>query len=429
MKILLVNPPNSGRSIPEERYGIDSLKQIFRSEPLALEVLAATVPKHEVALVDLKAAPDQFDETLHRFQPDLVGFTAMTCEANRVIELARQVREQSAATIVVGGIHASNAPEDFNRPEFDYVAIGLGHESFPELIQALEQQSTTAVAGIAAVMPGKALQWKPRQPSDRYSLQRSPRYDLTAVYRDAYFLPKLNVQLGCVVTAYGCPYQCHFCSIAGQNSGRYLNLDTDQIIRDLQQLEDIPFIRLVDANSFGNPRRAQQLADQIAAAGLRKQFLADARADSVVRHPGLFEQWRNIGLRSLVIGFEEISDRRLNRMNKQGNAAVNEQALNILRDMGITVVGDFIVDTDYEDQDFDQLERYIVDHPINLPMLTIMTPLPGTPLYAQMRGAITEHNLDYYTLTNAVVKTAMPEQQFYTRYADLLRTCHAQARI
>ncbi|MBD1400076.1 hypothetical protein [Pelovirga terrestris] len=40
MRILLINPPNCGRSIPEERYGITSIKKIFRSEPLALEALA-----------------------------------------------------------------------------------------------------------------------------------------------------------------------------------------------------------------------------------------------------------------------------------------------------------------------------------------------------------------------------------------------------
>ena len=39
MKILLVNPPNCGRSIPEEEYGIDSLKMFLRGEPLSLEVL------------------------------------------------------------------------------------------------------------------------------------------------------------------------------------------------------------------------------------------------------------------------------------------------------------------------------------------------------------------------------------------------------
>ena len=37
MKILLLNPPNCGRSIPEERYGITSIKQIFRGEPLGLD--------------------------------------------------------------------------------------------------------------------------------------------------------------------------------------------------------------------------------------------------------------------------------------------------------------------------------------------------------------------------------------------------------
>jgi len=38
MKILLINPPNCGKSIPEERYGIDSIRQIFRGEPLALQL-------------------------------------------------------------------------------------------------------------------------------------------------------------------------------------------------------------------------------------------------------------------------------------------------------------------------------------------------------------------------------------------------------
>jgi len=50
MRILLVNPPNCGKSIPEERYGIDSLKQIFRGEPLALETLAGNLPEVSASL-------------------------------------------------------------------------------------------------------------------------------------------------------------------------------------------------------------------------------------------------------------------------------------------------------------------------------------------------------------------------------------------
>ena len=33
---MLINPPNCGRSIPEEEYGITSLKQIFKGEPFNL---------------------------------------------------------------------------------------------------------------------------------------------------------------------------------------------------------------------------------------------------------------------------------------------------------------------------------------------------------------------------------------------------------
>ena len=52
LRILLVNPPNSGRSIPEERYGIESIKEIFRGEPLALEVLAGALPGRDVRILD-----------------------------------------------------------------------------------------------------------------------------------------------------------------------------------------------------------------------------------------------------------------------------------------------------------------------------------------------------------------------------------------
>ena len=89
MNILLVNPPNSGRSIPEERYGIDSIKQILRGEPLALEVLAGNLDGHAVGIVDLKAEPEGLWPAVERLRPELIAFTAMTCEAQAVRRLAR----------------------------------------------------------------------------------------------------------------------------------------------------------------------------------------------------------------------------------------------------------------------------------------------------------------------------------------------------
>lgn len=433
MNILLVNPPNSGRSIPEERYGLDSLKQIFRGEPLGLEVLASYLDDHQLIILDLKAEPDSFAATLTQFKPDIIAFTAMTCEANAVIALARQAKEHADIITIVGGIHASNDPEFFNQRMIDYVIIGLGQQSLPELVRTLDSSQKNVprqIAGVAKTSPNQPLRWTARTfNSEDYAQQKQPRYDLTAQYRDSYYLPNLKVHMGYVVTAYGCPYRCSFCSIAGQAGGKYLCQTNDSIVRDLKCLDDVPFVRLVDANTFGSIGHARQLCRSIEEAGIQKQFLIDVRADTVVRYPELLQEWKRIGLRSVVIGFEEISDKRLTAMNKEGSTAINTEALRILNQLEITVVGDFIVDPDYDEDDFDQLEQYITSHHIDLPMLTILTPLPGTVLYTEMREQISEHNLDYYTLTNAVTSTRLDEKRFYSRYSDLMRSCHNKAKI
>jgi hypothetical protein len=46
-----------------------------------------------------------------------------------------------------------------------------------------------------------------------------------------------------------------------------------------------------------------------------------------------------------------------------------------------------------------------------------------------MRRDIIIEDLDYYTLTNAVVPTRLDEKLFYQNYATLLREGHAGAKL
>jgi radical SAM superfamily enzyme YgiQ (UPF0313 family) len=151
--------------------------------------------------------------------------------------------------------------------------------------------------------------------------------------------------------------------------------------------------------------------------------VADVRSDTVVGNPGLFELWRKAGLAVAVIGFEEISDRRLSLLNKRNTVKTNIEATRILKNLGIRIVGDFIVSPDYADTDFERLETFIQHSNIDLPIPAVLTPIPGTPLYEQMCSHIIIDNLDYYTFTNAVVATQMAEEHFYRRYAGLLERC------
>lgn len=431
MKILLINPPNCGRSIPEERYGIDSLRRIFRGEPLALEVLAGNLAGHEVRILDLKAEPDGMPHSLDSFRPELAAFTAVTCEANTVLRLAGEVKESCGALVAVGGIHASSDPSFFNQPAIDYIVTGLGKGSFAELAAAIESGNPTgAIPGVAATRPGSPLIFAPRHfgPLDLVE-QAPPRYDMVAANRDSYTLSAVSARLGMVVSAFGCPYSCSFCCISSQTAGRYLTHSIDTVIRDIRLLGDIPVIRLVDANTFGNISHARLLAEAIIAAGIRKHFIADVRSDTVVRYPELMQQWKEAGLRSVVIGFEEIADGDLTFFNKENSVAVNDEAITILHGLGITIVGDFIISPDYDDARFDALEKYVTSRAIELPILTVLTPLPGTPLYAELKGDITIRDLDYYTLTNAVVPTRLGEKRFYEQYARLLTSFHAGAKL
>jgi hopanoid C-3 methylase len=431
MKILLVNPPNCGRSIPEEEYGIDSFKEMLRAEPLSLEALAGNLEDHQVRIIDLKAVPDGYGDMLDDFAPDIVGITGVTCEANTVVKLATRAKQTGGPLVVVGGIHASSDPDFFNRDEIDYIVVGLGKASFRELVEVLALgHRDVPIPGVAATRPGKPLSLTARVCSRQDLVEeKAPRYDLVDDYRSHYMLKGFGFSLGLVSTAFGCPHRCSFCCIGNTTGGRYLVCDPDAIIRDMSLINGTSVIRLVDANTFGDIKLAWALCRKIQEADIKKQYIADVRSDTVVRNPDLFREWSKTGLRSVIIGFEEIDDGQLKAINKSNTTAVNTEAISILHDMGITIVGDFIVSPDYDESRFQALRDYIETHAVDLPMPSILTPLPGTDLYKAMEKKIVIHDLDYYTLTNAVIPTRMEEKAFYQHFADLVKRSHQGARI
>jgi radical SAM superfamily enzyme YgiQ (UPF0313 family) len=429
MRVLLVNAPNSGRYTAQEKYGLPPTTQIFRGEPLALEVLAASLDGHEVEILDLKAQPEPLVPVLDRLRPDVVGFTAMTCEVNAVRKLCAETRAWNpAVTTVVGGIHASADPEAFNRPDVDYVAVGLGHESLPELVTRLEiGERRPDIGGIGRRVADGPIRVRRRGPPA--NPDPSPRHDLVARYADRYVIPSLKTAMAYVVTAYGCPYDCSFCCVGRLTDGRYLPRPVEDVLSDVQALGAAPLVRFVDANTFGDVRGAEKLRKALESAGFHRHLVLDVRVDTVVSHAALLREWKRIGLRAAVVGFEEIDDRRLAEWEKRTRADQAEQAIEILKSLGVSIIGDFIVSPDYGPADFDRLEAFILRNRIDLPVVAVLTPLPGTRLHASMKDQIVVHDLDYYTLGNAVTRTALPEKEFYERLTALQLRVTAKAAI
>jgi radical SAM superfamily enzyme YgiQ (UPF0313 family) len=422
MKILLINPPNCGKSIPEERYGITSIKMIFCGEPLALETIAGNLDGHEVSIADLKMDPLALADGNLDFVPDLVGITGVTCEANTVLALARDIKARFQAPVVVGGHHASCDPHFFRQPCVDFIIVGLGKLSFRELVDALEEGRPVRVPGIYCNNGSSQGTFEPRHYTDDDLVDhKAPRYDLVARHRDRYIMGGAGGRVGFVATAIGCPHGCAFCSIANLTGGRYLVHTRQAVLRDMALLGDVPVIRLVDANTFGDVQAAEDLARDIMAAGVQKRLVVDVRADTVARCPDLFRLWRQAGLSAVVIGFEEIDDEKLKLFNKKSSQRIHLEAIEILKSLEIRIVGDFIVSPEYDHGDFQRLMDFVEASGIDVPIPAVLTPLPGTPLYQRMKPRITVHDLDYYTFTNAVVPTRMEEHEFYKCYAGMLK--------
>ncbi len=427
MKILLINPPNSGRSIPEEQFGITSIKTIFKGEPLALEVLAGNLFDHDVKILDLKVDPaSALLETLQSFMPDIVGITSVTCEADTLIDIARQVKNcpvSNKIPVVAGGHHASCDPEYFNVDAIDYIVCGVGKKSFRELIECLESNQAVTFPGVVKTTPGRPLNFIPR----KYSFEdlvddRPPRYDLVETYRDTYVMGGIG-KAGFVVTAMGCVHSCAFCSIPNI-TGQYLTHSINASINCMKLLGNVPLIRCVDANTFGRISYARKFARAIIESGVKKMIVADVRADTVVNHPDVIELWQKAGLAAVVIGFEEIDNMRLRLFNKKSSVDINIKALQWLKRSGLKVIGDFIISPDYSRKDFQNLEDFIQIHEIELPVPSILTPIPGTPLFEKMKDQIEISDLAYYTFSNAVTKTTLEKEEFYGLYSDLFRKFH-----
>lgn len=410
MRILLIQP-----DISRGKVGFTSMVQ---TEPLALEIIAASVPDQEVRILDLRIDSD-LESALLSFKPNLVGVTGYTTDVPRMKEVCHQAKSLlSKVTTVAGGYHASLCPQDFDIPEVDIIVVGEGELTFGELVATLEAGRDLAeVKGLIYRRDGQQIFTPPRPPATTLNSLPLPHRQLTDSFRQGYYFHFWeNPYL--VETARGCPYRCTFCAVWIFHRGKCRTRTPELVVDDLKQIPS-QVVCFVDDNFFQNVRRSEKLYHLIKAEGLQKQFWCQARSDTVVRHPELLEKWAEIGLSSVLIGFEKINEADLQAVNKKSSVKTNEQAVEILNRLGIDIWGMFIVDQSWTKEEFDSLIDYVRHRKIAYPTYTILTPIPGTQLYQERASELTTSNYEVYDFLHTVLPTRLPEREFYQHMARL----------
>lgn len=409
MKILLIQPPSHNPLID----------QFFLFEPLALEYLGAglKLDGHTVEILDARLEPD-IEDTCRRFQPELVGLTGYTSHVNIVKDLATRLKAiLPELFVVVGGHHATVQPEDFNEPDIDLVVIGEGVFTLREIAVALKAGARLSeIQGIAVPCSEGMVFSAPRPYTDLNALP-FPDRSLTARHRKHYFSEWFK-PLASVRTSLGCTARCNFCALWSITGGRYLRRDPVTVVAELKTIAE-PNVFFCDDESMCDAQRMDQLADLIQESGIQKNYFLYGRVDSIIRHPELFAKWAKIGLAQVFVGMEDFSDERLATMNKGITTAQQGQAVKILDGLGIMMYASYMVNPDYSREDFRNLLAYVRRLRHKYATFTVMTPLPGTKLYAQRYGDILSHKPELYDMVHALLPTTLPLAEFHGEMANL----------
>jgi radical SAM superfamily enzyme YgiQ (UPF0313 family) len=83
------------------------------------------------------------------------------------------------------------------------------------------------------------------------------------------------------------------------------------------------------------------------------------------------------------------------------------------------VRGNYVVPPDYTEDDFKALADYAAENPVVYAGYTVLSPMPGTVYYRQMKDRIIDPDYKKYNFFNSVMKTTLPYEEFHRRVGSL----------
>jgi B12-binding domain/radical SAM domain protein len=303
-------------------------------------------------------------------------YSFATAQADEVYrEVSRAVVD---AIYIAGGPHPSALPEEVLE-HFDFVVIGEGEETLPELIEAIDNSRDPAsVKGIAYKSQGKVLFTEKRPPVDL----------------DSY--PPFAKILSPIEISRGCPWGCTYCQTPRLFGSCMRHRSIPVIAKYARHHKDIRFTS-PNSLAFGSDGRRPRLEKVEALlkvlaeqkkpiyfgtfpSEVRPEFVTPAALELVVKY---------CANKSLSLGGQSGSPAVLRRIGRGHGRGEIEAACELALDYGLTPQVDLIFGLPMESEEDQRmtldLVRWIASKGGKV-RAHRFTPLPGTPL-AGMRPA------------------------------------------
>ena len=421
MRILLYNPDNG-------------VTRNFMPHLWMFLLKSLTPPEHEVLLIDGNAKPMN-EKQLVKFARtngiDLVGIGAMTRMIARAYRFADALRA-AGITVVMGGPHVTELPaealgRDGGPRHADAVALGEADETWPKIVADAAQGQLKEIyepVDDAGKERKPSLKPYPVIPWDTIDFEQFnviPRMFRRFTERHGAGWKYLNMMP--IESGRGCPYGCEFCTVTGFFGDSIRFRTNESVVNELLMLKRRArsergqiCVFFIDDNFAINIKRTKSLLRDIIAANAQLPWIAQISAN-LLRDEELVDLIAASGGKWIFIGMESLDTANLSDVNKSFSKPEEYAAvLNRLAKRNIYAVTSFILGLDNDtpgvaERTLQQIENW----PPGLPVFSLLTPLPGTPLYSRLQteGRLTrpKHWLNFasYKMSHTPLKMTISE--------------------
>jgi radical SAM superfamily enzyme YgiQ (UPF0313 family) len=353
MKIVLILP-RAGIY----RFGSGAFSRFIRYSPMTLPTLAALVPK------ELNATIELYDEGVEKIDPekisaDIIGITSITGASQRAYAYADHFRSRGIY-VVMGGVHVSLMTDEA-LTHADTVITGHAFETWPQFLSDFQ------------VKQQKQLYRAPEKTD--FSFFRQPLRK--------FMKRKSFITINSTQAVFGCPNGCEFC-VTPVVCKSYEMRPVEQVVSDIRSMKG-RVMTFVDPSPIENVPYAESLYSAMIGLGKTWTGLATTR---LIKHKRLMDIMAKSGCRGLLIGFESLSQSRINSIGKSFNTVKEYyQLVNELHARGIAIMGCFVHGLDGDTTAcFDDTMEFVLKARIDLPRFTVCTPFPGTPYFNKLKA-------------------------------------------
>jgi hypothetical protein len=333
-----------------------SLRTFNRSWGLMLIQANLTAP---CELLDFPTE-DRFVDELKSHRYDVVGISSIMTNLQKVRRMGKLVRKlQPDAAIVVGG-HIANLPELERYIEVDHVVRGDGVRWMRRYLgEELDRPIRHPVvrANIGSRIMGVSLHDHPG--------------DACAT----------------LIPSAGCPMGCNFCSTSAMFGGKGKFVEFyqtgDELFEVMCQLEQALKVKaffVMDENFLLDKKRALQLLERMEQHGKPWALYVFSSANVLKKYS--MEQLVALGVSWVWLGLEGKNSQYAKLAGTDTRRLVDQ-----LHDHGIRVLGSSIIGLeDHTPDNIDEAIDYAVSHDTEFHQFMLYTPIPGTPLFAELQS-------------------------------------------